>query len=275
MTAVVLATLSLALSRPSVAPLTGTPACMTLVRGTANRRLALKVSASAFAGVVLGGGPVIPAAHAKAVPTQSELSKLVEGYRGIVKLLDNWDDETITCDAFDRKKESCSTSAARRQAASSNMASCSCDFNPTRVQEVMGFKSTQHPLYLADQVMIRAQPLLKPDSDFDAYDTAVELWARKAEEANVMSYTSSWGEANPGGGRDAVQRYLDKSKKEVVESKELLRQILSALPVDFDREHHAQIMSMMIITHASKLASCSLRRQSARVARSHPQRNET
>jgi hypothetical protein len=171
------------------------------------------------------------ASAASGVPTSDELQRLVTGYRGIIKLLDNWDTETISCDAFD-SKETCGSSESRRAAASSNMASCSCDFNPTRVQEVMGFKSIKHPLYMADRVMIRAQPLVASDADLDAYDTAVELWARKAEDANVMSYTSSWGEANPGGGRDSVQKYLDRSRTEVTESAKLLRTILSLLPVD-------------------------------------------
>lgn len=165
---------------------------------------------------------------ASSVPTRAELERLVVGYRGIVNLLDNWDAETIKCDKFD-SAEKCGTAAQKRAAASSNMASCSCDFNPGRVQEVMGFKSIKHPLYMADQLMIRAQPLLSPTADTDVYDAAVEAWTRKAEDANVMSYTSSWGEANPGGGRDAVARYLDRSRKEVRESADLLRTILASL----------------------------------------------
>lgn len=167
---------------------------------------------------------------ASSVPTRAELDRLVTGYRGIVRLLENWDDETIKCDKFD-SADKCGSAAQKRAAASSNMASCSCDFNPGRVQEVMGFKSINHPLYMADQVMIRAQPLLAPTADTDVFDAAVEAWTRKAEDANVLSYTSSWGEANPGGGRDAVARYLDRSRKEVQDSAELLRTILTFLPV--------------------------------------------
>ncbi|KAJ1617885.1 hypothetical protein T492DRAFT_1096744 [Pavlovales sp. CCMP2436] len=139
--------------------------------------------------------------------------------------------ETIKCDKFD-SAEKCGSSAQRRAAASSNMAQCSCDFNPGRVQEVMGFKSINHPLYMADQIMIRAQPLLPETADFEKYDSAVEMWARKAEDANVMSFTSSWGEANPGGGRDSVAKYLDRSRTAVTDSAELLRTILTMLPVE-------------------------------------------
>lgn len=201
-------------------------------RALASRRSALLQASSAVAALsLLPAAP--PAAHAAAVASQAELDRLVVGYNGIRKLLENWDLETIKCYA-DESSASCKSSEARRQAASSNMAKCSCDFDPARVQEVMGFKSTKHPLYLADQVMIRAQPLLAPDADFEAYDAAIEEWAQRAENANVMSYTSSWGEANPGGGRDAVKKYLDRSKAEVEKSAALLRKVLSFLPVKVD-----------------------------------------
>lgn len=192
-----------------------------------DRRGLLGLSAMALAAAA--AWPAASSA-ASSVPTIAELENLVIGYRGIVGLLENWDDETIKCDKFD-SAEKCGTAAQKREAASSNMASCSCDFNPGRVQEVMGFKSIKHPLYMADQLMIRAQPLLSPTADTDVYDAAVESWSRKAENANVMSFTSSWGEANPGGGRDAVAKYLARSKKEVQDSAELLRTILTFLPV--------------------------------------------
>ena len=47
--------------------------------------------------------------------------------------------------------------------------------------------------------------------------------------ANTMAYTSSWGEANPGGGQDNIAAYLEKSRKEVVESAEILKTICQLL----------------------------------------------
>jgi hypothetical protein len=206
-----------------VAPRMATRAPAPLLR----RSLVSTLSAAALAAVL---APAAPARAATGVPTPAELQRLVTGYRGIQALLANWDVETTICDKFD-SAERCGSPAARRAAASSNMATCSCDFNPMRVQEVMGFKSIKHPLYMADQLMIRAQPLLPGTADFETYDAAVELWTRRAEDANVMSFTSSWGEANPGGGRDAVLRYLDRSHTEVEESAKLLKTIISFLPV--------------------------------------------
>mmetsp|Transcript_8514 Transcript_8514/g.18556 ORF Transcript_8514/g.18556 Transcript_8514/m.18556 type:complete len:81 (+) Transcript_8514:670-912(+) len=56
-------------------------------------------------------------------------------------------------------------------------------------------------------------------------------WMEKADEGNVMAYVSSWGEANPGGGRDNVERYLEKARAEVIESAQILRTILDILNV--------------------------------------------
>ena len=40
-----------------------------------------------------------------------------------------------------------------------------------------------------------------------------------------------WGEANPGGGQDEIARYLEKSRKEVVESANLLKVVMDLLGV--------------------------------------------
>jgi|TARA_B100000524_G_scaffold328783_1_gene213619 hypothetical protein len=46
-----------------------------------------------------------------------------------------------------------------------------------------------------------------------------------------MAYVSSWGEANPGGGQDEVARYLEKSRRGVVESVQILKTIIDILGV--------------------------------------------
>ena len=42
---------------------------------------------------------------------------------------------------------------------------------------------------------------------------------------------AGWGEANPGGGQDEIARYLEKSRKEVVQSASLLKTIMDILGV--------------------------------------------
>ena len=44
-------------------------------------------------------------------------------------------------------------------------------------------------------------------------------------------YVSSWGEANPGGGESEVKRYLEKSRKGVVESVNILKTICNSLEI--------------------------------------------
>ena len=63
------------------------------------------------------------------------------------------------------------------------------------------------------------------------YGALVDRWAEKADNGNIMAYVSSWGEANPGGGQDNIARYLEKSRKEVVEAANLLKDICGMLGV--------------------------------------------
>jgi hypothetical protein len=47
-----------------------------------------------------------------------------------------------------------------------------------------------------------------------------------------MAYTSSWGEANPNGGKEVVDDYLEKTRGEVKETEQLLRKVLGALKLE-------------------------------------------
>ena len=63
------------------------------------------------------------------------------------------------------------------------------------------------------------------------YGALVDRWAEKADNGNIMAYVSSWGEANPGGGQDEIARYLEKSRKEVLQSANLLKTIMDILGI--------------------------------------------
>ena len=54
----------------------------------------------------------------------------------------------------------------------------------------------------------------------------------KADNTAMMAYTSSWGEANPNGGKEVIDEYLERTKADVVESERYLRQILGYLKLD-------------------------------------------
>ena len=132
---------------------------------------------TAAALAALAGGPQQASAKS-GVPSEAELSNLAKGYSRLQYLLANWEKLTTVC------IKGCTGSAEQ----------CGCIRDPIIVQSYMGFKSMNDPLFKADQIMIRAQPLVPEDKDFDEYTNAIDRWTRKCDAANVMAYTSSWGE---------------------------------------------------------------------------------
>ena len=79
--------------------------------------------------------------------------------------------------------------------------------------------------------MVRAAPLVDPD-DFESYLEVVEKYKDKADNSAMMAYTSSWGEANPNGGKEVIDEYLERTKLDVIDSEKYLRQVLSFLKLE-------------------------------------------
>ena len=95
--------------------------------------------------------------------------------------------------------------------------------------EYLGFKSTNDPLFNADKTMMRLKNSGVPgDREVDFFD-AIDAFAQNAEEANSMAFVSSWGEANPGGGKDRVQLFIERSKKNVIVSRDSLKTVMDIL----------------------------------------------
>ena len=46
-----------------------------------------------------------------------------------------------------------------------------------------------------------------------------------------MAFISQFGEYNPGGGKDEVLKYLNESKKQVIQAKNALEKIMDALDI--------------------------------------------
>lgn len=44
-----------------------------------------------------------------------------------------------------------------------------------------------------------------------------------------MAFVSSWGEANPGGGKDRVQLFIERAKKNVIASRDGLGTVIEIL----------------------------------------------
>lgn len=193
------------------------PALVVLPKGAFAAAIGGGFSASELS--TLGGGPPKIGELAKLTkgePGPAELQRLVLGYQRLQYLLKNWEKETTVC----------------IKGCTGKYENCGCTRDPIVVQSYMGYKSMNDPLFKAGDLMLRAATLVKTDEDFEKYNEAMEKWNNKADSGNVMAYVSSWGEANPGGGQDEIARYLEKSRKEVVESASILKTILDCLDLN-------------------------------------------
>jgi hypothetical protein len=146
---------------------------------------------------------------------ESDKSKLYEGYEKLTYFLDNWVKETTVCG---------------RSGDNPYISKGGCERTPEKVMDYLGYKSMNHPLFRADVTMRRLESLVPEDRESE-YLEAIEKWMEAADAGNGLAFVSSWGEANPGGGKDRVELFLDRSKKSVVEARDSLATILNILQI--------------------------------------------
>ncbi len=182
---------------------------------------AFSIAIAGTTAVAMGMGE--PANAASSVPTAAELERLRKGHARVQYLLQNWEDITEVCK---NNSDQATKQVVRTDGGDK------CEKTPLNVQIYMGYKSTEDPLYKADKLMVRAAPLIKDDFDQADYLEAVENYKEKADNTAMMAYTSSWGEANPNGGKDVIDDYLEKTRLDVVSSEKSLRQILKYLGLE-------------------------------------------
>ena len=48
------------------------------------------------------------------------------------------------------------------------------------------------------------------------YQAAVDSYLQSSDEGSGLAYISSWGEANPGGGKDRIELFIERSKQDVL-----------------------------------------------------------
>jgi hypothetical protein len=159
----------------------------------ASRWEIFKTTAAIFGGatanILLNNGQIVPPpSMAEAVPSQKDLQKLQRGHARVRYLLENWDAITETCGTgvmsdLERKQ------VIRTEGGGGGF----CEKSPLKVQDYLGYKSTNDPLFKADKLMLKATPLVDPDS-FEDYLDVVERYREKADQGAMMAYTSSWGE---------------------------------------------------------------------------------
>ena len=153
--------------------------------------------------------PIASAASPSSNNLDAEKDKIVKGYKRLDYLLTNWETLTTFCNRNDNPYNGCERS-------------------PEAVMEYLGFKSMNDPLFRADKTLIKLQRIV-PDEYEGEFQDALDTWVEKAEEGNGMAFISSWGEANPGGGKDRVAMFLERSRKDVVESKDSLATVIKIL----------------------------------------------
>jgi hypothetical protein len=166
-------------------------------------------------------------AAAAAVPTPQELQRLQKGHARVQYLLKNWDTVTKVCGT------SVLSDTERKQVVRTEGGGGTdlCSRTPLRVQDYMGYKSTNDPLFKVEKLLVRAGPLVDPD-DFENYLNVVEQYKEKSDQTALLAYTSSWGEANPNGGKEVIDDYLDQTKRQVEEAERSLRSCLKYLKLE-------------------------------------------
>ena len=68
-----------------------------------------------------------------------------------------------------------------------------------------------------------------PDGLDAEYQGAMEKLVEKADEGSGLAYVSSWGEANPGGGKDRIELFIERSKNDVIDVRDALETIMNVL----------------------------------------------
>jgi len=170
----------------------------------------------------------MPSASLAVVPSRADLKRLQLGHSRVQYLLKNWDKLTESCD-----NKAMSATEAKQIVRTEGGGGGFCDKNPLIVQDYLGYKSTKDPLFHADAFMLKAVPFVDESVMDEAdYVDLVEQYRDKADQTSLLAYTSSWGEANPNGGKEATDDYLDKTKEVVIETEVLLRKIMGALQLE-------------------------------------------
>jgi hypothetical protein len=161
-----------------------------------------------FAAQMIVGGIVFAPSVSLATESASlaaDKINLVDGHSRLTYLLDNWEAETTVCGRGDNPY----------------VTDAGCERTPLKVMDYLGYRNTKHPLFKADKMLQRLEVLVPTEYEAEYLD-AIEKWIESADEGNGMAYISSWGEANPGGGKDRVLLFIQRAKKNVVDARDSL-----------------------------------------------------
>lgn len=178
-----------------------------------SRRLAGCVTLASLGGVCL---PLTAIAKTAVSSSTSDRQKLYKGYQRLNYLLAHWEEETTVC--------------GKNIDDNPYLTGGKCERTPLRVMDYLGYKNTEDPLFRADRTMQRLESEV-PAGRESEYLEAIEQWIEAADEGSGMAYISSWGEANPGGGKDRVQLFIERAKKNVMDAQQSLATVIDILEI--------------------------------------------
>lgn len=159
---------------------------------------------------------VDPAAAAAPSQIDDDKAKIYLGYERLTYFLENWTQETTICG---------------RSGDNPYISKGGCERTPVKVMDYLGYKNVNDPLFRADKTMRRLESLVPADRETE-YVEALEKWMESAEEGNGMAFVSSWGEANPGGGKDRVELFIERARKNVVDARDSLATVVDILQLE-------------------------------------------
>jgi hypothetical protein len=94
---------------------------------------------------------------------------------------------------------------------------------------VLGLRSTTDPLFQIEKVFNKVKNMDLDLDQLEAFFEATEDWNSAMNMSNSMAFISQFGEYNPGGGKDAVLKYLEESRTQVIRSEKALKTIMDVL----------------------------------------------
>mmetsp|Transcript_22067 Transcript_22067/g.41586 ORF Transcript_22067/g.41586 Transcript_22067/m.41586 type:complete len:221 (+) Transcript_22067:48-710(+) len=154
----------------------------------------------------VGAAGVPVQAKAAAPNIKADKERLVAGYKDLVYMMNNFDTVTRKCD----KNQDRISQALQSGTASPN----ACIAQPLTVRKYLGQTSIKANLFDTKQMLVNFELAgMVPNDKEDEYGDLVEEFERCKRESDEWAYSSSWAEANPGGGRDRTEDYLLRSKR--------------------------------------------------------------
>ena len=154
--------------------------------------------------------------------TQADKERLTRGYKELVYMMKNFNTVTRKCE---KNQENIQRALQSGQASPDG-----CIANPLVVRKYLGQTSIKADLFNTKDLLVNMELAgMVPSKSEDEYGDLVEDFEAFKRQADEWAYSSSWAEANPGGGRDRTEDYLLRSKSLADKATKTLGRIVEIL----------------------------------------------